>query len=88
MNKIIIVLDSNDGHITKVFTSDSRLVVRVVDLDLEAQEPVWGPYDPQVTVVVANVDAAAIVHMKQQVPDYEPEKIDVLPLNDDDQQFL
>ena len=74
MNKIIIVLDSNDGHITKVFTSDTNLVVRVVDLDTEAQEPVWGPYDPKVKVVVGDVDAAATEHIKENVPDYEPEE--------------
>lgn len=74
MNKIIIVLDSKEGHITKVFTSDTNLVVRVVDLDTEAQEPVWGPYDPGVRVVVADVDAAAMEHIKENSPDYEPEE--------------
>ncbi|MBA2396162.1 MAG: hypothetical protein H0V70_25840 [Ktedonobacteraceae bacterium] len=73
-NRIIVVLDSNDGHITKVFTSDSCLDVRVVDIDTDLKEPVEGPYYPGVTVVVADVDAAATEHIKTQVPDYEPEE--------------
>jgi hypothetical protein len=74
MDTIIIVLDSQEGHITKVFTNNPSLVVRVVDLDTDAQEPVWGPYDPGVTVVVADVDAAALEHMKEKVPGYQPEE--------------
>ena len=74
MNKIVIVLDSKEGHITKVFTSDLNLVVKVVDLDTEAQKPVWEPYNPKVKVVVADVDAAAREHIKENVPDYEPEE--------------
>jgi hypothetical protein len=69
LHTIIIVLDSKEGHITKVFTSDPGLVVRVVDIDTEAQDPVWGPYDPEVRVVVVDVDAA----IKEIVPSYEPE---------------
>jgi hypothetical protein len=74
MQKIIIVLDSKEGHITKVFTSDPDLVVRVVDIDTDAQEPVWGPYDPGVTVIVADVNVAATEHIKETVPDYQPEE--------------
>ena len=74
MQKIIIVLDSNDGHVTKVFTSNPNLVVRVVDIDTEAEEPVWGPYDPGVRVVVADVDSAAVEHIKESIPEYQPEE--------------
>jgi hypothetical protein len=74
MNKIIIVLDSNDGHVTKIFTSDPNLVVRVIDIDVDAQERVMGPYDPGVTVVVADVDGAAREHIKENIPDYEPDE--------------
>jgi hypothetical protein len=74
MQKIIIVLDSNDGHVTKVFTSNPNLVVRVVDIDTEAQEPVWGPYDPGITVIVADVDIATVEHIKESIPEYQPEE--------------
>ncbi len=74
MSKIIIVLNSQKGHVTEVFTSDPSLVVRVVDIDTGAQEPVWGPYDAGVTSVVADVDAAAADHINEQVPGYRPEE--------------
>jgi hypothetical protein len=74
MSKIIIILDSQEGHITHVFTSDPKLDVRIVDIDTALQDPVVGPYDPNVTVVVADVDAAAREYIKGEVPDYQPEE--------------
>jgi hypothetical protein len=61
-------------HIKRVITSDAELAVRVVDIDTDLHDPVRGPYDPEVTVVVNDVDAAALEHIKGVVPDYQPEE--------------
>jgi hypothetical protein len=68
MEKIIIVLDALEGHVTHVFTSNPALDVRLVDIDIDALDPVIGPYDPKVTVVVSDVDAAARKIIKEMVP--------------------
>ena len=74
MNKIVIILDGDKGHVERVFTCDQDLVVEVVDIDRQAQDPVIGPYTPGVTTLVRDVDAAAAAYIQAQVPGYHPEQ--------------
>jgi hypothetical protein len=65
IEKIIIALDSEDGQITGIFTNDPGLIVRIIDADTQVQGRVWGPYDPEDTMVVEDVDATAIAHLRE-----------------------
>lgn len=71
--KLTIILDSNKGHIVQILADEPIAVVRVVDIDTDSNDPVWGPYDPGVLSVVADVDASATAFIRERVHDWVPE---------------